>query len=83
MPKLYKNYSVDEGLRAPSFSSLKSSLYNEVNKNFPKDIISLRSAPLNSPFYKTLDNNDFVIYKDNSMVILQSPNLAKIHLKLG
>ena len=83
VPKLYKNYSVDKGLRAPSFSSIKSSLYNEVNKNLPKDILSLKNAPCNSPFYKTLDNNDFVIYKDNSMVILQSPNLAKIHLKLG
>ena len=38
VPKLYKNYSVDKGLRAPSFSSIKSSLYNKVNKNLPKDI---------------------------------------------
>lgn len=62
MLKLYKNYSVDMGLRDPSFSNLKSSLYNEANKNLPKDIISLRNAPLISPFYKNLNNNEFVLF---------------------
>ena len=38
-PKLYHNYYVDKGLKTPSFSIIKSSLYNEVNKNFPKDIV--------------------------------------------
>ena len=36
-----------------------------------------------SPFYKTLDKKDFFIFKDNRNLILQSPNLAKIHLEHG
>jgi hypothetical protein len=46
------------------------------------DLLSLRNAPPNSIYYKTLDNNDLVIYKDISMIILQSPSLAKIQMKL-
>ena len=48
----------------------------------PKDILSLRNVPPNSTYYKTLDNSDFIIYRDNSMIILQSPSLAKIQMKL-
>ena len=75
--------SVDKVARAPSFNSIQTNLYSELNKNFPKDITNLKNAPNISPFYKTLDEEDFVIFKDNRNLILQSPNLAKIHLEHG
>jgi hypothetical protein len=34
-------------------------------------------------YYKALNNNDFIIYKDNSKIILQSSSHAKIQMKLG
>ena len=34
IPKLYKSFSVDKGIRGPSFDSIKSGLYKEINKNF-------------------------------------------------
>ena len=60
-PKIYKNYLVDKGIRDLSFSSNKISLYHVVNKNLPKDILSLRNVPPNSIYYKTLNNNDFLV----------------------
>ena len=80
--KIYKSISVDKGIKAPSFCNIKTTLYNEVNKNLPKDILNLKYAPTESIYYKTLDNENYVLYKDNHMIILQSPKLAKIHMKL-
>ena len=81
--KIYKSISIDKGIKAPSFCNIKTTLYNEVNENLPKDILNIQNAPTDSIYYKTLDNENFVLYKDNYMIILQSPKLAKIHMKLG
>ena len=73
--------SVDRGIKAPSFNSIKTSLYKEINKNLTKDILNLNEAPENSLYYKTLDEEDFVVYKDSRNFILQSPSLAKIQIE--
>ena len=81
LPKIVKSMSVDRGIKAPSFNSIKTSLYKEINKNLTKDILNLNEAPENSLYYKTLDEEDFVIYKDSRNFILQSPSLAKIQIE--
>ena len=83
MQKLVKSYSVDKGIKAPSFLNIKNCLYKELNKNIPNDIIDLSHTPEDSLYYKTLTNEKFFIYKDKDLMILQSPSLAKIHLKFG
>ena len=75
--------SVDREIKTTSFNSIKTSLYKEINKNLPKDILNLNEAPENSLYYKTLDEEDFVIYKDSRNFILKSPSLAKIQIELG
>ena len=75
--------SVDKGIKASSFNSIKASLYKEINKNLPQDLLNLNQASENSLYYKTLDEEDFVVYKDSRNFILQSPNLAKIQIELG
>ena len=75
--------SVDKGIKASSFNSIKASLYKEINKNLPQDLLNLNEASENSLYYKTLDEEDFVVYKDSRNFILQSPNLAKIQIELG
>ena len=65
-----------------SFQNHKK-LYKELNNNIPEDILDLSLAPENSLYYKTLNNENFFIYKDKELMILQSPGLAKIQLKLG
>ena len=44
---------------------------------------NLSCAPDNSLFYKTVKDENFMIYKNNNLMIFQSPSLAKIQLKLG
>ena len=83
LQKTVKTYSADKGIRCPAFKTIKNCLYKELNKNIPDDILDLSLAPENSLYYKTLNNENFVIYKDKELMILQSPGLAKIQLKLG
>lgn len=80
---MVKSISVDKGIKGPNFSSIKTGLYNALNNNLPNDILSLKNAPEFSPYYKTLDEEEFVIFKNERLVILQSPNLAKIQIELG
>lgn len=75
--------SLDKGIKAPSFNSIKTSLYKEINKKFPQDLLNLNEASENSLHYKALDEKDFVVYKDSRNFILQSPSLAKIQKELG
>ena len=83
IPKLYKSVSVDKGIRGPSFDSIKSGLYKELNKNFPNDVQTFETIPEESIYYKTLDNQDFLAFKNDKIIIFQSPNLAKIQIKFG
>ena len=43
----------------------------------------MASAPDGSIYYKTIKDEKFVIYKDDDLMIMKSPNLAKIQMKLG
>ena len=62
--------SVDRGIKAPSFNSIKTSLYKEINKKLTKDILNLNEAPENSLYYKTLDEENFAVYKDSRNFIV-------------
>ena len=81
--KMVKSFSQDKGIRAPSFNTIKNCLYKEINKVLPDDIVNLEMAPEESIYYNTLKGENFVIYKDADLLVLQSPGLAKIHLKFG
>ena len=83
LPRLYKAVSADKGIRGPTFNSIKSSLYNNINKILPPEIKSFDDIPDNSIYYKTFENEDFLYFKNNKIVFFQSPSLAKIHLKYG
>ena len=83
IPKLYKLVTVDKRIRGPSFNSIKSGLYKELNKNFPNDVQSFAPIPEESIYYKMLDNRDFLAFKYDKIIIFQSPNLAKIQIKYG
>ena len=80
---MVKSYSVDKGIKVPTFTTIKNTLYKQANKILPDDIANLASAPDESIYYKTLKDEKFVIYKDEDLMIMQSPNLAKIQMKLG
>ena len=70
LQKLVKSYSVDKGIKAPSFINIKNCLYKELNKNIPDDIIVLSHASGDFLYYKPLTNEKFVIYKDKDLMVL-------------
>ena len=80
---MVKSFSQDKGIRAPSFNTIKNCLYKEINKALPDVIVNLEMAPEESIYYNTLKVEKFVIYKDSDLLVLQSPDLAKIQLKFG
>ncbi len=47
------------------------------------EVDSFDKIPDESIYYKTSDNQNFLYFKNKKIVIFQSPNLAKIHIKFG
>ena len=83
IPKLYKFNSAHRGIKSPSYNAIESALYNEINKIFPKDIVSFETSPSESIYYNTLNNANFLLYKADIVIIFQFENLAKIQTKYG
>ena len=83
LPKLYKSMSADKGIRAPSYDDIKSGLYKNMSKILPEEVNSFDDIPDDSIYYKTIDEENFMFFKNDKIIIFQSPNLAKIHIKYG
>ena len=60
------------------FNKIKTQLYVKLNKNLPKDIDNINQIDVNSVFKKTLSGNKFLIFKNDTILILQSDIQAKI-----
>ena len=45
-----------------------------INKQLPPDIKSFDEIPNESEYYKTKNNESFMIFKDNNLIIFQSPS---------
>lgn len=73
----------DKGIHGPSYESIKSGLYKNMSKILPKDVDSFDNSPDDSIYYKAIDIQNFMHFKNNKILIFQSPYLAKIHIKYG
>jgi len=62
----------------PEYSSVKNQIMRSINRKFPPDIKTFDEIPNESEFYKTKRNENFMIYKDSSLIIFQSPFQAKL-----
>ena len=62
------------------FSTVKSTIYREINKKFPEEFNSLNELDIESPYTKTKTNEDFLIYKSNKIAIFQRGIQAKLML---
>ena len=71
MPRLYKAVSADKGIRGPAFNSIKSGLNNNINKILPPEIKSFDDIPDNSIYYKTLENEEFLYFKNNKIFFIK------------
>ena len=63
-----------------NFHSIYSTLYKEKIKNLPEDFDSFNNIPDNHEFFKTINNEPFLIYKNNlkGILVFQSPTQAKL-----
>ena len=62
----------------PNFSTIKSFIYREINRNLHKEINSLEDLDLESPYTKTKNNKQFLIYKSEKIAIFQSELQTKL-----
>ena len=79
---MFKSYSEGKGIKILAFNSIKSTLYKELNKNLPNDIKKLKNTPSNSIYYTIFDEVEFLLFKNNDLLIVQSSSLAKIKINL-
>ena len=52
-----------------------------MNKQHPTNIKTFDEIPNESKYFKTVNDEDFMIFKNSDMVIFQSPFQAKIYSK--
>ena len=62
----------------PKFSTIKRSIYREINRNLPKQINLLDELDFESPYTQTKNNKQFLIYKSEKIAIFQSELQSKL-----
>lgn len=69
-----------EHINRPSFTGIKTQLYNKINKKIPKDIEDIKDININSDYFKTINGDTFLIYNDDKILIFQSYIQVKLCL---
>ncbi|KAL6595288.1 hypothetical protein U3516DRAFT_804248 [Neocallimastix sp. 'constans'] len=65
--------SQEMGLICPEYSTIRSQIIRNINKQFPPNIKSFDDIPIESKYYKTKRNENFMIFKNTDLIIFQSP----------
>lgn len=78
--KLFVSELANNNDNMPNFSTVKSTIYREINKKYPEEINSLNDLDFESSYTKTKTNEEFLIYKSNKIAIFQSEIQTKIML---
>ncbi|ORY69183.1 hypothetical protein LY90DRAFT_504257 [Neocallimastix californiae] len=60
------------GLICPEYSTIRSQIIRNINKQFPPNIKSFDDIPIESKYYKTKRNENFMILKNTDLIIFQS-----------
>ena len=56
---------------APSYNSIKSGIYRQINKNIPREPENIEDIPDNFPGFQTNENKIFLIFRDKDIMALQ------------
>ena len=77
LKRIYNDIKIkdSESINMPSFSGIKTQLYIKVNKNIQEDI---KDIDLNSEYFETIDDETFLIYNEDKILIFQSTLQVKI-----
>ncbi|ORY20529.1 hypothetical protein LY90DRAFT_516721 [Neocallimastix californiae] len=67
---IFNAVSHEMGLICPEY---RSQIIRNINKQFPPNIKSFDDIPIESEYYKTKRNENFMIFKNTDLIIFQSP----------
>ncbi|KAL6628842.1 hypothetical protein LY90DRAFT_511089 [Neocallimastix californiae] len=70
---IFNAVSQEMGLICPEYSTIRSQIIRNINKQFPTNIKSFDDIPIESEYYKTKRNENFMIFKNTDLIIFQSP----------
>ncbi|KAG4091534.1 hypothetical protein H8356DRAFT_952454 [Neocallimastix lanati (nom. inval.)] len=70
---IFNAVSQEIGLICPEYSTIRSQIIRNINKQFPPNIKSFDDIPIESKYYKTKRNENFMIFKNTDLIIFQSP----------
>ncbi|ORY36956.1 hypothetical protein LY90DRAFT_511382 [Neocallimastix californiae] len=70
---IFNAVSQKTGLICPEYSTIRSQIIRNINKQFPPNIKSFDDIPIESKYYKTKRNENFMIFKNTDLIIFQSP----------
>ncbi|KAG4084205.1 hypothetical protein H8356DRAFT_1436396 [Neocallimastix lanati (nom. inval.)] len=69
---IFNAVSQEMGLICPEYSTIRSQIIRNINKQFPPNIKSFDDIPIESKYYKTKRNENFMIFKNTDLIIIQS-----------
>ncbi|KAL6632784.1 hypothetical protein U3516DRAFT_734720 [Neocallimastix sp. 'constans'] len=70
---IFNAVSQEMGLICPEYSTIRSQIIRNINKQFPPNIKSFDDIPIESKYHKTKRNENFMIFKNTDLIIFQSP----------
>ncbi|KAL6630774.1 hypothetical protein U3516DRAFT_793046 [Neocallimastix sp. 'constans'] len=70
---IFNAVSQEMGLICPEYSTIRSQIIRNINKQFPPNIKSFDDIPIESEYYKTKRNENFMIFNNTDLIIFQSP----------
>jgi len=69
------------GLICPGYNSIKSQVTRSRRKQLPPDITTFDEIPNESKYYKTKRDENFMIFKNNDLIVFQFPFPAELFSK--
>ncbi|KAG4088723.1 hypothetical protein H8356DRAFT_1361693 [Neocallimastix lanati (nom. inval.)] len=68
-----KKNSIPMDIKIYLMPTIRSQIIRNINKQFPPNIKSFDDIPIESEYYKTKRNENFMIFKNTDLIIFQSP----------
>ena len=68
---IFNAVSQEMGHICPQYSTIRSQIIRNINKQFPPKIKSFDDIPIESEYYKTKRNRNFMIFKNTDLIIFQ------------
>ncbi|ORX76120.1 hypothetical protein BCR32DRAFT_284529 [Anaeromyces robustus] len=79
--RLYDEISPEMGFQCCQYKTIKSSIARNISKQFPPDLKLFDEILDVSEYYKTIEGKEFKIFKNDNLIIFQSPFQAEFFSK--